>query len=89
MIAAHLGMSPAEFTEQYTRLAANRRELSLTEKEDGSCIFLTRRNTCAINPVKPRQCRDFPLRWKFRGAEKVCSALNQPSLQDTAIAGLT
>ncbi len=36
---------------------------SLTEKDDGDCVFLKRENgktTCGIYPVRPLQCRTWP-----------------------------
>ncbi|MDD5728047.1 MAG: YkgJ family cysteine cluster protein [Victivallales bacterium] len=72
-IATFLGMEAQHFTAGYTRLTADRRNLSLTEKADGSCIFYTAEPPgCAINPVKPRQCRDFPEYWNFPGWEHEC-----------------
>jgi Fe-S-cluster containining protein len=71
-IAGHLGLGVGEFTARYTRLTIDRRNLSLTEKDDGSCVFLTDGNACAIHEVKPRQCREFPLGWSFPGYERTC-----------------
>ena len=31
-------------------------------------------NGCRINPVKPRQCRDFPNKWNFPGWRELCRA---------------
>jgi uncharacterized protein len=73
-IAAFLGMEEVSFVEQYTRLRADRRGLSLTEWPDGPCIFLEG-NDCRINPVKPQQCRDFPNKWNFPGWRQVCEAV--------------
>ena len=61
-IASHVGMSQEKFIEQHLRLRADRRGLALKEREDGSCIFLVE-GGCAVQPVKPQQCRDFPGRW--------------------------
>lgn len=66
-IAGFLGISVHAFTGRYTELAANRAGLSLVEAEDGACVFLEG-NSCRIQPVKPRQCRDFPSRWKVKAA---------------------
>ena len=59
-IAAELGLDERLFFDRYTCLTADRRSLSLTEMADGSCIFLQPDNTCRIQAVKPRQCRDYP-----------------------------
>jgi Fe-S-cluster containining protein len=73
-IAAHLGLSEADFIAGHTRLRADRKGLSLLEKSNGECEFLVG-NDCAIQPVKPQQCRDFPNLWNFPGFEKVCHAI--------------
>ncbi len=70
-IAAFLGIAESAFTERYTRLVDNRSALSLTEKPDGSCIFLDG-NRCSIQAVKPKQCRDFPNDWNFPGFREEC-----------------
>lgn len=61
-IAAFKGMGEADFIEQHTRLRKDRRGLALKEQPDGSCIFLEN-GGCAIQAVKPRQCKEFPNRW--------------------------
>lgn len=71
-IAAFLNMSVDEFTKKYTHLTSDRRNLSLIENEQGHCIFLTEKNHCLINDVKPQQCRDFPFKWRFFGWRKQC-----------------
>jgi Fe-S-cluster containining protein len=73
-IAAHLGLTEAAFIEQHTRLRPDRKGLSLLEKPNGECEFLVGTD-CAIQPVKPQQCRDFPNLWNFPGFEKVCHAI--------------
>ena len=74
-IAESLGMSSERFIDEYTRLVVDRSGLSLTEKADGSCVFLeeTRPARCRIEAAKPRQCRDFPEKWNFPGWEKECA----------------
>ncbi len=71
----HLGLTSADFHARYTRLTANRAGLSLTEQSDGACIFLSDRNICLIDPVKPEQCRTFPEVWRFAHAERDCPGL--------------
>jgi Fe-S-cluster containining protein len=73
-LALYKGVSEHSFIQGYTRLRADRRGLALREKENGECIFLEG-NDCAIQPVKPKQCKDFPNLWNFPGFEKVCRAL--------------
>ncbi len=73
-IAAYLKLSTIAFLEEYTRLMPDRQGLSLTEKPDGSCIFLMESTPagCRINPVKPRQCATFPKEWNFPGWQDEC-----------------
>lgn len=74
-IAQHLGHEVADFIQNFTRLSANRRHLSLIDKEDGSCFFLEGKNTCRIQKVKPAQCSGFPNQWRFEGWREVCEAV--------------
>jgi Fe-S-cluster containining protein len=74
-MAEHLGMEVSAFIQQYTRLSANRRHLSLIDKEDGSCFFLEGVNTCRLQHVKPVQCKGFPNQWRFDGWREVCEAV--------------
>jgi uncharacterized protein len=73
-MAAYLGMSEFDFIQQYTRLRSDRRGLALQDKANGECIFLHGRD-CAVQDVKPQQCRDFPNGWNFSGFEKICRAI--------------
>lgn len=73
-IADYLGMTTEGFVDRYTRLTDERDCLSLTEKDDGSCIFLHGKNGCLIQPVKPEQCRAFPNGWNFPGFRRHCMA---------------
>ncbi len=76
-IAGHLGMDEHTFIQTHTRLRPNRDGLALIDHPDGSCIFLQGRD-CAIQPVKPSQCRDFPNGWNFPGWRDVCEAIEVP-----------
>jgi Fe-S-cluster containining protein len=73
-LAVFKGLSEWDFIQKYTRLTADRHGLALQDKPNGECIFLEDRD-CAVQPVKPRQCRDFPNLWNFPGFEKVCRAI--------------
>ena len=73
-ISSHLQLAADDFVQRYTRLRRDRQGLSLIEKENGECIFLEG-NLCAIQAVKPQQCRDFPNLWKYPDAEKYCRAI--------------
>jgi len=83
-IAAHQGLAVEEFIQRFTRLSANRRHLSLIEKEDGACFFLDGANVCRIQPVKPEQCKGFPNRWRFEGWREICEAIEVPTAPDPA-----
>ena len=73
-IADFLGIDLQRFIREYTRLTSDRRSLSLLEKEDGSCLYYDdAEKACRINPVKPKQCRDFPLRWNFPSWRRFCA----------------
>jgi Fe-S-cluster containining protein len=75
LIAGYQGMDVLQFVKECTRLTNDRTGLSLTESEDGACIFLAQDNTCIIEDVKPQQCRDFPAKWSYAGAEILCPGL--------------
>ncbi len=61
-LAGFLKLTEADFIEQHTRLRQDRLGLALKERPDRSCIFLED-TTCTVQPVKPRQCQEFPNRW--------------------------
>ena len=73
-LAAFRGLTEREFIQQFTRLRADRRGLALMDKPNGECVFLESQS-CAVQPVKPQQCRDFPNLWNFPGFEQVCRAV--------------
>ncbi len=81
-IAAYLEMTVADFTKHYTRLSDHRARLSLIDSRTGGCAFLNAANQCRIQPVKPRQCVDFPWRWRYDGCEEFC-AIGQTLAQQT------
>lgn len=72
-IASHLQLSEDVFVGRYTRLRVDRKGLALMDRPGGECVFLEGED-CAIQPVKPQQCRDFPNLWSFPGFEKICRA---------------
>lgn len=73
-ISEFLQLGEHDFVQRYTRLQQDRRGLALQEKPDGACVLLEG-NLCAIQAVKPQQCRDFPNLWKYPEAEKFCRAM--------------
>ncbi|MEO5802499.1 MAG: YkgJ family cysteine cluster protein [Verrucomicrobiota bacterium] len=73
-LAAFKNLIEFDFIQQFMRLTEDRRGLALKDKPNGECIFLDG-NDCAVQSVKPQQCRDFPNLWNFPGFEKFCKAL--------------
>jgi len=61
-LARYHGLAESEFINQHTRLAPNRIQLALHDKEDGSCAFLEG-DRCGIYEARPLQCRSFPFSW--------------------------
>ncbi len=64
-IAAHLGISVAQFERRYARTVRGRRSLGENKTKFGyDCVFLTRdadgKAGCSIYPVRPMQCRTWP-----------------------------
>jgi len=72
-IAGHLGLEAFEFVNRDCELL-NRRELVLKKNADESCIFLTEEG-CRIHAAKPRQCREFPVRWRTAASFDYCEGL--------------
>lgn len=84
-MAAYVGMGVHEFTRAYAELTRDRTGLTLIEKSDGSCVFLGEDGLCLVNPVKPRQCRDFPTAWRYPGWLEICKgnqARREPALSE-------
>ncbi len=73
-IAAFKGLGEFDFIQGFTRLTQDRRGLALLDQADGACVFLEQ-GDCAIQPVKPQQCRDFPNLWNFPGSKTACRAI--------------
>jgi Fe-S-cluster containining protein len=73
-ISAFLGVSEVEFIQKHTRVTQDRRGLALEDKANGECIFLQGQD-CLVQPVKPRQCKEFPNLWNFPGFREVCRAI--------------
>ena len=81
-ISRFKGMGLYDFVAEFTALRQNRAGLTLTEKDNGECVFLDG-NDCTINPVKPAQCRGFPNSWNFPGWREVCEAVPVPKPPET------
>ncbi len=80
-IAAHLGLTEQELIDHHTRLAPNRIQLALLDKEDDSCAFLTG-DRCSIYEARPAQCRSFPFAWSV---PEGCPALDALSARQKNI----
>ncbi len=76
-IADFLSMEVYGFTNEYTELLPDRSALTLTEFENGDCIFFREDSGCMINSVKPKQCRDFPFYWRFDNWENECAGAKE------------
>lgn len=55
-ISRYIGETPEAFLEKHTKESGGRRVLA--QKEDRFCVFFD--NGCAIHPVKPYMCRQWP-----------------------------
>lgn len=73
-MAQALGLTVDDFIAFYTRLTHDRQALALIERADGSCIFLDAQNHCLIQATKPKQCREYPNRWRSAVLDAVCQA---------------
>ncbi|MCP5524256.1 MAG: YkgJ family cysteine cluster protein [Verrucomicrobiales bacterium] len=73
-MAGYLGLTEDEFIQRHTRVRENRRGLALMERPNFECVLLEG-DDCAVQPVKPQQCRDFPNLWRFPGFEQSCRAV--------------
>tara|TARA_R110002096_G_scaffold114770_1_gene248762 strand:+ start:6567 stop:6950 length:384 start_codon:yes stop_codon:yes gene_type:complete len=76
-LAKFKNVSLYDFVAEYTALRENRTGLTLTEKENGECVFLDGID-CTVNSAKPAQCRGFPNEWNFPGWRDSCEAIPVP-----------
>jgi Fe-S-cluster containining protein len=79
-MADAVGVSEERFIEEYTMLAANRRQLSLKEHSDGACIFL-QDNQCHFYEARPEQCRSFPHAWRVAEGCPALDAMDKADLK--------
>lgn len=78
-----LGMDVAEFTARFADLTSSRKGLKLKEKENGECIFYDAgEKSCGIYLARPEQCRNFPLKWNFKGWEEECGGIVDSGIGD-------
>ena len=71
-ICKFLGIQKEKFVKKYCSFYKGR--LILKSKPNKECIFL-KEEGCQIYPVRPSQCRDFPFKWRYEGAENECLLL--------------
>lgn len=74
-MAQHLELEVVDFIERYVALTRDRRGLTLTDRADGGCIFLTADNRCVVQQVKPQQCRDYPYEWRSPALDAACPGM--------------
>jgi Fe-S-cluster containining protein len=77
-LSAAAGLSEEAFIARYTVLAANRRQLSLADAPDGSCVLLED-GRCMLYEARPAQCRDFPHSWRVAEGCPALEALDKTS----------
>jgi Fe-S-cluster containining protein len=101
-MAAELGLSEAEFLEQYTHETSLGRSLHERETAHGfDCVFLDRQQVpgkavCGVYGSRPTQCRTWPFwpsivrsRQAWERAGQTCPGLNQGPLFSPAVIRLT
>ena len=71
-LAAALGLSPEAFVAEYAELAPGRSGLRLRGAPEAPCEFLAEDGLCRVHAARPRQCREFPARWKRDDLDSVC-----------------
>ena len=71
-------LSEEDFITRHTVLAANRRQLSLADAPDGSCVLL-KNDRCTFYEARPTQCRDFPHGWRVTEGCPALEALDKTS----------
>ena len=84
-MAAFLDLALPEFVATYTRLRPDRKGLALNDKENGECAFLES-GKCAVQAVKPQQCRDFPNLWKNPAMADQCQSVPMEVSDDEYVA---
>ncbi len=72
-MARFLGKDIRDFMEEFCEVI-ERRQIVLKKLPDEACIFL-KDNSCEVNPAKPRQCREFPFKWRTPASFGYCTGL--------------
>ena len=71
-MAQYLELSEEDFIGRHAKLHPSRSGLMLKSHPDGTGIFFEGSNTSRIEPVKTKQCRDFPNGWNFPERREHC-----------------
>ena len=72
-IARYMNQDVRDFVNTSCDLI-DRTRLVLKKFSDESCIFLNSEG-CSIHPVKPKQCKDFPIKWRTEKSFDYCEGL--------------
>ncbi|MBN2050047.1 MAG: YkgJ family cysteine cluster protein [Spirochaetales bacterium] len=75
-LAAFLGVSEKDFTEQYCRTVQGKNgpRLSLREKANYDCIFWSE-SGCEVYEVRPFQCKSYPFWDNYLSSQEAWNAL--------------
>ena len=74
-LSKELQLAPEVFVNKYTELAPGRTGLVLAGDPQLPCLFLAENGLCRLHAVRPKQCRDYPERWRSAEIEAVCKAV--------------
>lgn len=69
-IARELRMTPEQFVRQYCIEKDGWTFLKSQENDD--CVFLNRQRGCVVYSMRPKQCRDFPYKWRYENITEEC-----------------
>jgi Fe-S-cluster containining protein len=72
-LAGHLGLTVETFVERHAILTRDRQCLALRDAPDGACMFYDPECGCTVQEAKPQQCRDFPVKWRYRDFDTICA----------------
>lgn len=75
-IARYMEIDLHAFYDKYVMKRSNG-SLWLRDDANTNCLFLDNNNRCKIHPVKPRQCTDFPHKWRTADVLSYCQGLKQ------------
>jgi len=70
-ISLFLKIEQSDFLHQYTLKHDSWVYLRAKENKDKDCILLEKQG-CSVYPVRPKQCKDFPEKWKYEDMGNYC-----------------